>query len=185
MKINRDVIETIKASFITLDELAHMYNIYTDSNWDLNVYPASINKLLRLNMIDSKGQLTNIGENVLMECFAEDAPPKIEATEDFFSDFWKLFPRDDGWGNFNRTRQLRWNKVETKSEYDLALKNYSHEEIMDALKREIKYRSIPSRDNMFSFMCNSVNWFKKKAFEAFIDGEDNENVEDSYGKKVD
>ena len=116
MKIDNTVIQNASANYLSLDELAFLYSSFFDLKWEVNVIPASILKLRRMGYIDETDKVTAGGEAVLFSCvqtnFEETKP--IANIEDRFDEIWMLFPRDDGYRHFSKTRMIRWNKAETK-----------------------------------------------------------------------
>ncbi len=184
MKITKEVIDTANAYFLKLDELAFLWSTYFAEDWEIDLSAASESKLLKLGMIDSKKRVTNAGESIVLMVL--DIPEVEDSTEDVltaFEAFWKLYPRDDAYNMYPRTRQLRWNKNETRKMFVELCKDYPPDIIIGALSKEIHFRKAPSTENLLKYMCNSVNWFKKGAFETFLDSED-DNLEDEYGKKI-
>lgn len=76
---------------------------------------------------------------------------------------------------------LRWNKAKTKEEYQIALNEITHEDLMKALNNEIIYRSSGS-GNLFKWMKSSVNWLSQKEFYEHLEDEvENKNL---YGKDI-
>lgn len=138
-----------------------------------------------MGILDSKGNITEAGESIIMLIVDIPAPEKTE--EDvltYFEVFWKLYPRDDAYNTFGKTRQLRWNKSETRKLFIEYSKLYPEDRLIDALSKEIKFRKSPSQENLFKYMCNSVNWFKKNAFETFLDAEEETDEINEYGKEI-
>lgn len=184
MKITKELVDTAKAHFLSIDEMAHIWDTYFVEHWNVDVTPASINKLTRMGVLNSKGEVTEAGESIIM--LVVDIPP-VEKTEETvlakFEEFWKIYPRDDAYNTFGKTRQLRWNKSETRKLFIEYAKEHSEDVLIEALKREIKFRSSPSQENLFKYMTNSVNWFKKNSFETFLT-DDNDPETNEYGKEI-
>lgn len=148
--------------------------------------PASINKLNRMGLIKD-GEISETGELLLFACLdneEEVATEKVSVPSNF-DEIWLLFPRDDGYRNFSTSRTIRWNKKETKAQYELALKLYSHKDLVNALKREITYRSSNStKENLFKYMKGSINWFKDQSYLNFIDEENVSSTNNEFGKTI-
>lgn len=101
-----------------------------------------------------------------------------------FEEFWLLFPKDDEFRHWGRTRPLRWNKKETKEQYRVARIVNSHELIMRALRNEIKAHSASTGENGFKYMKSSINWLAKEAFLDYDYAEAEETKPHEYGKEV-
>lgn len=180
MIINEKVINNIKVNFLDLTELAYLYNLFFNKNWNIDIFPASIVKLKRLNILKDETTLTANGENILLDCIEEEKRETIEAPN--FDEIWLLFPKDDSNKSFQSTRLIRYNKPETRKQYEIALEEVSHERLMKALKAELSYRKDSGNENKLKYMKSSVNWFKTKAYEEFLDTSD--DIEEKYGKQV-
>lgn len=95
-----------------------------------------------------------------------------------------MFPRDDAFRQFSKTRTLRSNKVETLRQYKTARQDYSHEQLIVALKNDIAYKSGSTIKNMFTYMKGSVNWLKDKAFLDFLEVEPEVEEPNFHGKNI-
>lgn len=182
MTITNKLIEAIGANYITLDELAFIYSLYFKQGWDINLMPVSINKLRRFGVITEDGELSPSGELLLFNCLSDQPSVVIESVDSKFEELWALFPRDDGYKNFPKTRMIRWNKKETRAQYEDALTQCSHEVIMNALRNEIAFRQESSAENMFKYMKGSANWLRDRVYLNFVDYEQEE--ENQYGKGI-
>lgn len=185
MKISTKVIENATANYLSLDELAFLYSAFFNYKWEVNIMPASLIKLKRLGYLDEKDELTLVGENVLFSCIEKEVEPTPISTtkNEKFDEIWMMFPKDDGYRHFEKSRIIRWNKAETKREYEEALKKVKHEDLVRALNNEVAYRKLSStKENFFKYMKSSVNWFKTEQYNEFID--EQQNVEDSHGKEL-
>lgn len=185
MIITNKVIENATANYLSLDELAFLYSTFFNKSWEVNVTPASVLKLKRMKYINDDDSLTNAGEQVLFSCIEKETEatnPPTEKSADFDA-IWLMFPKDDGFRHFEKTRMIRWNKAETKKEYDIALTKVTHEELVRALANEIAYRKQSStKENFFKYMKSSINWFKTEHYNEFLD--EQLNVEDIHGKEL-
>lgn len=187
MELNDEVIKKINENYMTLDELALLYSLMLNLNWDLNITPASVNKLKRLKFLDENSVLTPEGEQFLFECLPIKPTQKPEGKEvDLFEEFWTTYPKDDAIKNFQASRLLRWNKGETRRLYKEALTTVSHSQLLQALKAEIAYRVKNSNvENKLKYMFGSVNWFKNKGYLEFLGEELVEDKEQqNYGKEL-
>lgn len=181
MKITDKTVENLKTNYIGILEAVHLYSLYFDTNWDLEVPPILLNKLERMGLIE-KGKITSMGETILFSVLDEEV---VIPSEDRFDEIWLLFPKDDGHRVYSKTRPIRWNKQATKKAYQELLKTgeVTHEELMTALTNEIRYRTTNSaKDNLLKYMYGSANWFIKKAYENFL--EDTEEETNEYGKSI-
>jgi hypothetical protein len=130
----------------------------------------------------NNGVPTLAAENILLECI--DKAPIVEQPKDeSFEVIWKMFPRDDEFRHFSKTRMIRWNKAETNKWYNEARLKYSHEQLQQALERELAYRNTSVKENLFKYMKGSVNWFKEEAFLNFLEMEDIK-YDNTYGKDI-
>ena len=183
MNITEKLLQTIKTYFLDLAEIVYMYKTYfNEESWEISLFPSSVAKLKKLNILTDDLRLTANGEEILFECIEEIKPTTSDVSK--FDEIWLTFPKDDSNRQFMSTRVIRYNKPATKAEYEIALKKYTHEQLLAALKNELEYRRGNSTDNRLKYMKSSVNWFKTKAYEEYIDIEDNSNTEEAYGKKI-
>lgn len=113
-------------------------------------------------------QVTVVGENLIAELH-EPQEIELQVEQGDFEEFWKTYPRDDAFRHFGKTRTLRWNKQESKKEYQACLRRTSHENIMKALRNEIAYRETSERENLFKYMKSSINWLKTDHWYEFLD----------------
>lgn len=125
-----------------------------------------------------------IGESLLLSLNSDITEPIEPPNEDQFEEFWKLFPKNDAFRTFPKTRDLRLNKVETKKQYKIARQTYSHEQLIEALKAEVADKSGSTIKNMFTYMKGSVNWLKDKAFLDFMNYESPSEEENFFGKNI-
>lgn len=116
-----------------------------------------------------------------MECIDEERP--VKNVESKFDEIWFLFPKDDAYRHFQSTRPIRYNKIETKKEYEIALGERTHEQLKEALTAELEYRKSSSAENKLKYMKSSLNWFKTKAYEEFMNVPE-EIIEEKYGKTI-
>lgn len=172
MKITNEVINTCNEYLINLEELAYLYNKLLNLNWNLTTSPSSLAKLKRLNMLDEELNITSTGQAALVNIIQYIPTKVVVEIEDKFEEIWKIFPKDDSFRHFPNSRMIRWNKPETKRLYAEAIQEYSHERLINALKKEIDYRSLNStKENLFKYMKGSVNWFRDKSYLNFMDEE--------------
>lgn len=184
MYINHHVINALSSNYLTADELIYLYNEYFKYGWDWEISPGSILKLKKTGFLDESGKVSVIGESLLLDLVTEVPIVPEVATEEQFEEIWSLYPRDDSFRQFPKTRTLRWNKVETLRQYKIARQTYSHEQLMFALKNEISDRNGSTIKNMFTYMKSSVNWFKDQAFLDYMTREVEPEEEHFHGKNI-
>lgn len=181
MNVNNHTIEKIREYFIGLTELGILYSKLKCLDWNISIFPDLINKMIRLGYLDSNENITPKGELVVANCLITESEL---STQDKFGEIWEIFPRDDGFRNFPKTRMIRYNKAKTQADYINALKEYPHETLLQALKNEISFRQRnTSTENMMKYMKGSHNWFETKAYENFLDNISEDDV-NTYGKEL-
>lgn len=186
MVINKEVITALHSNYLTADEYIFIYNEYYKCGWDWAISPGSILKLKKTGFIEENGLVSVIGESLLLS-LASSSPVEVEdkeAIDEQFEEFWKEFPKNDAFRQFPKTRDLRLNKVETKRQYRIARQDYSHEQLIGALKAEIADKSGSTIKNLFTYMKGSVNWLRDKAFLDFFNYENTEEENNFFGKDI-
>lgn len=170
MRIDKELIERCNKNEIMIDDFLILYNIYFNCNWELNVFPAKINRLKNLGLLESEEKVTYQGEVLIFDILPKNEPtnPPSEKIEKF-EELWKLFPTNDGWGRFPSTRTIRTQKVLTKNFYIEALQDMPHEKLMEALAKEVEFRKTSSSENKLKYMKSSYNWLKEKCYLDMID----------------
>ena len=165
MKINKELIDKLNSFNISVDEIVYLYSLHLDLGWDVPLIPASLLKLRRYKYLDERGNITAEGENVLLNCIEFEPITIPKVNEDRFDEIWLTFPIDDRNGAHPKTRQIRYNKVETRKAYENALFEKTHEELLTALQNELEYRKQnESADNLLKYMYISYNWFSKQGY---------------------
>lgn len=138
-------------------------------------------------MLEDSGELTGVGETVLLECIEienKTPPPKDKELWEQFEELWLLFPQDDAYRNFPKTRDIRRDKEKSFEEYVNALeRGIKHNDLITALRNEIAMRNKPSITNQFTFMRSPVNWLRKDTYKDNMKAPDIEEDND-YGKQV-
>lgn len=142
-------------------------------------------KLRKGGFLDEDNKPTVIAESLLLDLSNQETIISEDYNEQQFDEIWFLFPKDDAFRNFPKTRTLRWNKNETLLQYKIARQKYSHEQLLSALKREIEDRNGSTIKNMFMYMKSSVNWFKTEAFLDYMGQEVTEKEQEQFhGKNI-
>lgn len=183
MVITKNVIDALHSNYLTADEFIFLYNEYYKCGWDWVISPGSLLKLKKTGFVEENGLVSVIGESILLSLNTV-TEPVIEVNEDQFEDFWKEFPRDDSFRTFPKTRVLRFNKIETRRLYNMIRQEYSHEDLMKALKTEISERSKGGVKNLFTYMKGSINWLKDKSFLDYLNCEVVEEENTFFGKNI-
>lgn len=181
MKLTKDVVDKANSYRISIEELVYLYTLMFELDWELSIFPASIVKLTRLGLLKEE-KLTPMGEEVVAACV--EAEPVTEVKSDMFEEIWSAFPRSDEYRHFPRTRAIRCRKQEARRKYEEALKEYSHEELLEMLEREVKYyKQHSTTSNLFKYMKGPVNWFASVTENEFKD-EEVPDSETGYGKEI-
>lgn len=181
--IDKNLIQKLEERNLSIEEITYLYDRFTNGSLGYNPSSAVIRKLeyfdyLKNDKVTEKGELI-IGE-VLSDIPLETKP---SSKEDKFDEIWFAFPKDDSTHIHPKTRLIRYNKIKTKEDYLTALKSFSHEQLLEAVKAEVKYRSTLSKDNMLKYMKSSHNWFDSKCYLEWISQEE-EEVSNYYGKEI-
>jgi hypothetical protein len=131
--------------------------------------------------------VTDLGEDIiasLRDRFESFKREDINFTktnfEQLFQEFWETFPTSDKVLHYPRTRVLRTEQEKCKKLYKKLLEDYTHDEIIKALKYEINMRLANSTGKMFSdfkFMKASITWLNNKEFLAILDIMKDDNIE--------
>lgn len=106
-----------------------------------------------------------------------------------FNEFWDTFPTSDKYSIYPRTRVLRSDQEHIRKNYRKILQDYSHEEIMKALKYEIEMRKNNSNGkdySNFKYMKAIATWLNTKEFLAINElmKEDTIEVKDIFSRDV-
>ncbi len=97
-----------------------------------------------------------------------------------FNEFWDSFPTSDKYLGYPRTRVLRSDQEHVKKSYRKILQDYSHDEIMKALKAEVQMRknNSTSKDySNFKYMKAIATWLNTKEFLAINELMKEDNIE--------
>jgi hypothetical protein len=171
--VTTEMLETLKIYFLSLDDVMYLYKIVVDPTIDYEVVPAVINKLTRYGFIKND-KPTPQAEQLLIELIDEEPEPVTpKYDEEAFNKLWLMFPKDDAYRHHSPTRPIRYNKQETRKAYQAALNDVTHEQLVSCLEKELFYRRSSESENLFKYMKGSLNWFKDKAYENYIDEDDN------------
>lgn len=132
-------------------------------------------------MLNEDGSVSGVGETVLFECV--EKPQETTTKDKRFEEIWSMFPRDDEFRGFPKTRMIRTNKSQAKTEYLHCLeRGATSEQLITALTNEINYRSSSQKENLFTYMRSPVNWFRNDTYQDYLEIE-NSSSED-YGKQI-
>lgn len=104
-----------------------------------------------------------------------------------FNEFWDTYPPNDKYLSFPATRALKTAKDKCKKLYRTLCNEYTHERILNALKKEIELRQHNSLSRKgksdFCYMQSSLTWLNQKTFLSYEGIEGNENIAD-YSQSV-
>lgn len=122
----------------------------------------------------------------------ESSEVPLSSFEKQFEEFWDTFPTTDKYLGFDRTRVLRGNQSACKKSYKKVLSEYSHEDVIKALRYEIRMRernsinSIKKSYSDFKFMKSSTVWLNQKEFLIYMEliKEDTEKSQDTFSTDV-
>ena len=169
MIIDEKTVSVATSNFLDMNELVYLYSKFIGAQWTFPIPPASINKLVRMGLLENENTVTAIAENLIAEL---DDGHKLHSntTENDFETFWKLYPKDDSFRGLPGSRILRYNKHQTRIAYANALRRGAKPAgILAALKAEINYRVSNESENLFKYMKSSVNWLNESKWEDFAD----------------
>lgn len=138
-----------------------------------------------MKVLADNEDITATGESVLFDCLDEDKTIAPDPKADNFDEIWFLFPKDDEFKGFSKTRNIRVNKQQAKEEYYNCLsKGYTHEYMVRCLKNELASRGQSTKENLFKYMRSPVNWFKQETFLDYDYDVETEERKYEFGKKV-
>jgi len=174
MIIDVSLLEKIKSKDLFLEEYFILYCKYANNGW-LVKYRAND---LSYNKLCSKGYLTKArliskeGTEVLADILFEENNQVQLSIDEGFNEFWKMYPKDDGFRHWATTRPLKWNERKAKGIYISILREgkYSADYINRALEKEIALRTKNSiKENQFKWMKGAINWLSERMFENILD----------------
>ncbi len=160
MLVTKEVIDTIRKQFITLDELAYIYAIATGQQWDLDINVSSIHKLSTLDLLVG-GEITENGALLLASIY-----PEVEVKTGYtpeFEEFWRTYPTTTETGRF-----LKRSKKDGFLAYQSAIKKgFLPGDILRALKKELAMKVVAPEG--LKYMKNLVNYLNSEQFTALMD----------------
>lgn len=190
---------------LSFDEILALYKLYSYENntrkivYDsdmLNTYLDLESKRMIKVITNENGALTfhlREGGSTLIQRFIDkkstEKPEtthkpeikKIQNNQHKFEEFWLLFPSSDEHGIYRKSRILKANKDTCKKKYIALLEEgQSHEDIIKALKYEIKLRrDSNNKSNNMTYMKNSLTWLNQKEYEVILETMDDDNNSNS------
>jgi hypothetical protein len=86
-----------------------------------------------------------------------------------FQEWWDLYPQSDKHLFYPATRNLKTKRRACQEVYRKALQTYSHEDLMEALRKDIHQRKIRSTQrNELTFMKNSINYLMDEDYLMYL-----------------
>ena len=177
MKMKIDIDE-IKKSGYTLEEVLAIIHIEMARVGQVLPYSGvkeeQILKMTKeglLGMTPSGVLITETGRELILLVIGKKKPNIKKILKSDFNSFWEAFPVTDRHGIWLRTRSLRSDKTRSEEKYMLAIKNgVTHEDLMKALKWEVKDRMTNSTtNNRLSYMKASSTWLSQKEYEIILE----------------
>lgn len=145
---------------------------------------AIIQSLYRKQLINEEGSLLPEGKKLLDYIRAKDEEgEKLELPERIkntcFDEWWATYPGTDtlivgGKIVYRGSRSLRNNKDKCRVLYNKIIdtKEYTHQQMVGALKKEIELkisRSLREKKNTLCYMKNTFSYLTQRSFEDFIE----------------
>lgn len=181
--VKRETIEVCKQNYITLEELFMMYTTFVNEDWGIEVSAQSLNKLMRMGLMESDVKLTEAGIELLALALSPDLRDAEAVSADRFEEFWKMFPYSDKQLGFPFTRVIRTNHDGTRAAYMSALSNgYTEEQLIEALRTDIDQRVNSVRrfvENPFRFMKSPKRWLDDKDYLNVLKEDNKEEAYDT------
>jgi hypothetical protein len=108
MQIDQNLINALRSNYLSADEFIYLYDEYFKCGWDWSISPGSILKLKKTGFLDDNSKVSVIGESLILGLL-EEAPTHIQMSnvDEQFEEFWNLFPKNDEFRHFPKTRNLR------------------------------------------------------------------------------
>lgn len=172
MKINTTIIQNLKHYNLSIEEFYLLWSKQNQEEWEKIVSPSNeaYKSLRERKYLDTNNNVTTTGYYTLSRIVANELIPASELEfDDEWKLFWKTFPSHDGFGNYEKTRNLRSNKQQCKTLFKKYLQEgISHLTIIDGLKREIELKKQQSKkESNLQYMKNSYRWLKEKEWETY------------------
>lgn len=175
MKITKQVVEMCKARFISLEDLAYLYQLLTDTDLGAQSDHA---RLRALGLLNNKGMLTQHALD-MFEGMIEYSPNVEDSPE--FKVFWASIPTTDAFLNYPATRSFRKNRAAAKAAFKKACEYLSAEEITRAMRNDVDSRkATSSKQNNLSFLKNPVRWLEDQEYLNTSEWKQ----EEEYGTKI-
>lgn len=180
MTLNKDLIEYLRETKLSLEEFYILYCKYYSNGWLFKYKPISLvyNSLISKKLISGKtNQLLKSGEEIISN-YLKKVGNVVDLTNSF-EEFWELFPANDSIAYFKQTRVLKRENVKDKCK----ILFYSHwrdsKDILKGLKNEIRLRQENTQrknDNQFTYMLFIERWLKQEEWLNWLDNEENKGT---------
>lgn len=197
--INENVLSLIYLNKLTLSSYTLLYSFYikrySESKNHIKWKRHDFENLRRHKFIhESRNHILKEGIDFINDIIGLSRKEKIQLEDDKtgFKEFWNLYPLTDEHSNFHMTTTIRGDENLTKEEYLKALKKVSKEDLLEALKWEIKMRTKPGSENKLKYLKRPKNWLKMEQYNIYLDYKskieekelNNQNSAEDYGKNV-
>jgi len=94
-----------------------------------------------------------------------------------FEEWWSTYPQSDKHLYYPATRNLRTKRRTCQDLYTKAKKEYGHENLLEALKKDIRQRRMRSTQrNELTFMKNTINYLMDEDFLMYLNTDYDENI---------
>lgn len=172
-EVNLELIELLKKSNLTLEEYFIVYSKYFQTGWVRVYRPAEIlyNKLIRLNYLTKNRGISKAGRD-LIEALASGDVAKIKGVEEHFEEFWKEYPKSDGFAHFKVTSGSKAGSKHTaKIAYSKALQEVNSEILLKGLKANveaIKRNSLLRGINELTYFVSAKRWLDEETWGIWL-----------------
>jgi hypothetical protein len=172
MKINKKVIDILKAEALGLESYLILYSKYYKkpwlSYWKIQDY--QYKSLIHRGYLTKNKQLTALGVQLMESMKSDEEVSQLKYYKEEFEKFWKAFPTSDGHAHFSATRPTRvGKKPEVFKQYmeELEDEKVTPELILNALESHIKAlkkQSMLNADNRLRFLPAPKKWLSQKDY---------------------
>lgn len=95
------------------------------------------------------------------------------STDEEFREWWNTYPQTDAHLHYPPTRNLKVKRDACWQLYVRARQDYDHEELLEALKKDIHMRKIRSTDrNELTYLKNTINYLSDEDYLMYLNDYD-------------